>query len=51
MTIVLRPIGRGNWKPWLWQLEPHIHMASLLVKVGDRLEFAGLVWRIVEVRT
>ena len=45
MTIVLRPVGRGNWRPWIIPVPSH-----LLVQLEDRLAFGGIVWRIAEIR-
>jgi len=49
MTIVLRPIGRGNWKPSTLHVEGD-RIGPLLVRVGMRLTIADVVFRVAEVR-
>lgn len=49
MTIVLKPVGRGNWSPTTLRLVGHHHL-PLLVQVGARFELGGIVFRICEVK-
>jgi len=37
VTVVLKPLGRGNWSP-------------LLVRVGECIVLAGITFRVCEVR-
>lgn len=49
MTLILRPRGRGNWKPCtLVVTGPRAQ--SLFVQRGQFLFFGGVHWRIAEVR-
>lgn len=48
MTLILRPVGRGNWTATTLRLEGHHHL-PLLVKVGTRLDLGGVTFRICEV--
>ena len=46
--LFLRPAGRGNWH----QISMEINgprAQPLLVKVGDRVDLAGVTWRVVKV--
>lgn len=46
--LILRPVGRGNWRTA--QLSISTDRAQpLLVKVGDRIDLAGVTWRVVRV--
>lgn len=48
MTLILKPKGRGKWNTVVL----HVHgqrAAPLLVRVGDPVTLAGVVFRIVEV--
>lgn len=48
MLLILRPVGRGNWRTA--QLSVDTDRAQpLLVKVGDRFELAGVTWRVVRI--
>ena len=49
MTVILRPAGRGNWKPCTLHIEGD-RIGPLLVRVGMRLQIAGVEFRISEVR-
>lgn len=49
MTLVLRPIGRGRWRPVVLKVDGD-RAAPLLVRVGDRLPLGGVVFRVSEVR-
>lgn len=46
MTIVCRPIGRGNWRPLVLEWRHGL----LLMKVGDTFSFNGALWRIAELK-
>lgn len=47
MTIVLRPIGRGNWAPVLLVVSPGKNSPlPLEFYVGQRLELCGHVFRV-----
>ena len=48
MTLILRPIGRGNWRPTRMQIEGG-HALSLLFRVGQQLPLGGVLFRICEV--
>jgi hypothetical protein len=45
MTLVLRPVGRGNWRAWIIAAPSHI-----LVQLEDRVAIGGVLWRIAEIR-
>jgi hypothetical protein len=49
LTVVLRPLGRGNWTPCTLYIEGD-RIGPLLVRVGMRWEIAGVVFRISEIR-
>ena len=52
MTLVLRRLGRGCWSPLLISYYHHrqVQLPILLAaKVGDRIEVAGVVYRVSEV--
>jgi len=48
MTLILRPIGRGNWRPTRMQIEGG-HTLPLLFRVGQQLPLGGVLFRICEV--
>jgi hypothetical protein len=49
MTVVLKPPGRGNWTPLrIDYTGPQV--LPLLVRVGECITLAGVVFRVVEVR-
>jgi hypothetical protein len=48
LTLVLRPVGRGNWKPLVLAIESE-RVLPLLVRVGDRLPLGGVTYRISKV--
>ena len=48
MTLILKPKGRGRWATVVLQVHGH-RAAPLLVKPGDPVTLAGVVFRIVEV--
>ena len=47
--LLLKPVGRGNWAPLTLRLDG-TRAQPLLVRVGDRIELAGVTWRVCEVR-
>jgi hypothetical protein len=47
MSLVCRPVGRGNWNPMV--IAPPAWLYS--VKVGDTFSLGGCLWRIAEIRT
>lgn len=49
MTLILKPIGRGNWKKAELTVTGD-HIAMLLILVGQRITLAGAVFRVCEVR-
>lgn len=49
MTLILKPIGRGNWRPATLEITGE-REKPLLVRVGERMEFLGITWRVAEVR-
>lgn len=49
MTIILRPVGRGNWKPLTITVEGR-RASPILVSKNDRLQLGGITFRVVEVR-
>lgn len=50
MTLVCRPVGRGNWKESTFQIAVR-HGAPMLVAPGARFALAGVIWRVVRVET
>ena len=49
MTLILRPIGRGNWRTTSLQISGG-HALPMEFRVGQRLPLGGVVFRICEVR-
>jgi hypothetical protein len=47
MTLLLRPKGRGNWRPMKMTLEGA--RGGLLILPGQLFYFGGVTWRIVKV--
>jgi len=47
--LVLKPVGRGRWNAITMAVVGD-RAQPLLVKVGDRVTLAGIVFRICEVR-
>lgn len=48
MTLVLKPIGRGRWRPMSivideWRIPP------LFVTVGQRIPIGGIVFRVARI--
>lgn len=48
MTLILRPIGRGNWKPTRVQIQSR-HCAPFCFVVGQRIELGLITFRVCEV--
>lgn len=48
MTLILRPVGRGNWRPQTFTVDEH-HVPPMFVRVGQRFELGGVVFRIAKV--
>lgn len=48
MMLILRPVGRGNWRTAQFHVTGD-RAQPLLVKVGERFELAGVTWRVVRV--
>lgn len=46
--LILRPKGRGNWKPVVVAIEGQ-RAAPLLVRAGQTVMLGGVVWRICKV--
>lgn len=49
MTIVLKPKGRGNWRPLLMKLEGE--RGGLFIRPGQTIFLGGVTWRICKVTT
>lgn len=52
LTLVLRRIGRGNWSPLHLNYDHHRQgqlPILLAAKVGDRIDVAGVTYRVSEV--
>lgn len=50
MTLVLRPVGRGNWGTVLLEISGRRAPPPLYFQRGQRIPMGGTVFRIVEVR-
>jgi hypothetical protein len=48
VTVLCKPIGRGNWAP-LRLLYEGPQMAPFVVRVGEVFLLAGISWRVCEV--
>lgn len=48
MTLILRPVGRGNWRTTRMQIDGG-HALPMLFRVGQVLPLGGVVFRICEV--
>ena len=46
--LILRPVGRGNWRTAQLSIETD-RAQPLLVKEGDRFDLAGVTWRVVRI--
>lgn len=49
MTVVAKPVGRGNWSPILLQYAGP-QLAPFTVAVGERFSLGSVTWRVCEVR-
>lgn len=49
MTLVIRPVGRGNWRPVRMTIDDPQRAGPMLVQPGARFELGGVVWRVVRV--
>lgn len=49
MTIVVKPVGRGGWKPMLLTYAGP-QLAPFTVAVGERFVLGAVTWRVCEVR-
>lgn len=47
--LVLKPAGRGNWKPITLRVVGDRGSVPVLVNVGDQLQLGGVTWRICQV--
>lgn len=47
MTIICRPVGRGNWHV----MRLYVDIGGILgqVRINDRFELGGITWRVSEV--
>ncbi len=53
MTIICKPVGRGNWAPIEVTITgKHSAVFGFLYgfKAGQRFELGGITWRVCEVR-
>jgi hypothetical protein len=48
MTLIVRPVGRGNWRPQNFTVDER-HVPPMLVQVGQRFELGGVMFRISRV--
>lgn len=48
MTLVLKPIGRGNWRAMTWPIDER-RVPRLLVAVGQRIAIGGITFRIARI--
>lgn len=48
MVLVVKPAGRGKWRPLTIEIKGD-RAAPMLVKVGDKIPVGGLVLRVVKV--
>jgi hypothetical protein len=46
--LVLKPAGRGNWKPLYLTVEG-AHLPTMTVKAGDRVPLGGVIFRVCKV--
>ena len=50
MTLILRPVGRGNWTPITMRVTGKPHLPPpMYFEVGQRIELGGMVFRVAEV--
>jgi hypothetical protein len=48
MTLLLKPIGRGNWAGVVVTITGG-RVSPVMVKPGDRWPMFGIVWRVCKV--
>lgn len=48
MTLILRPVGRGNWRAQTFTVDER-HVPPMLVRVGERFVLGGVEFRISRV--
>jgi hypothetical protein len=48
VTLILRPRGRGNWKPMQMVLQGA--RGGLFIRPGQLIALGGVTWRICEVK-
>jgi len=46
MTLILRPIGRGNWRPLTVAVDGAWLPPPMYFAVGQRIELGGCLFRI-----
>lgn len=49
MTLILRPVGRGNWNTMTMRLDADMGFLAL-IRVGERISLGGITWRVCEVK-
>lgn len=47
--LVLKPKGRGNWKPLYLEVSGS-HLPGLTVRPGDLVQLGGVMFRICDVK-
>lgn len=50
MTLILRPVGRGNWATVVLTVGGRRAPPPLYFALGQRIPLGGSVFRVVEVR-
>lgn len=48
--LVLRPLGRGNWKPTRITIDGN-RLGPMLFRVGQHIPLGGIIFRIVRIHT
>lgn len=46
MTIICRPIGRGNWRTIRFDVDGGLFGLLGMVRVNDRFQLGGITWRV-----
>lgn len=49
MTLVLKPVGRGRWRPMVVPVDER-RIPPMMVARGQRITIGGVVFRVAEVR-
>lgn len=49
MTIICRPVGRGNWRPIRLEVEGGLLGLLGMVRLNDRFQLGGITWRVCEI--